>query len=77
LFDGRFSTAGSPSLATDFNFDFAMSQPEEMAIAAVGDMTSGPPVDLAAECGTKPAGYLTEAPGPNAFAVERGVVYHT
>jgi predicted dithiol-disulfide oxidoreductase (DUF899 family) len=65
------------SLASDFNFDFAMSQPEELATAAVGDMTSGPLVDLAAECGTKPAGYLTEAPGLNAFALEGGVVYHT
>jgi predicted dithiol-disulfide oxidoreductase (DUF899 family) len=33
--------------------------------------------ELAASCGTDPAGYLTEAPGLSAFALSDGVVYHT
>ena len=65
------------SLGSDFNFDFAMSQPEEAAAAVVQGVDSGPLVDLAAECGTEPAGYLTEAPGLSAFALENGAVYHT
>jgi predicted dithiol-disulfide oxidoreductase (DUF899 family) len=32
---------------------------------------------MAAECGTDPAGYMTEMPFLNAFALEDGVVYHT
>ena len=48
------------------------------AFAAVAQgVASGPLVDLAAECGTEPAGYLTEAPGLSAFALDDGVVYHT
>jgi predicted dithiol-disulfide oxidoreductase (DUF899 family) len=65
------------SLDSDFNFDFAMSQPEEAAAAFVQGMEGGPLADLAADCGTEPAGYLTEAPGLSAFALENGIVYHT
>jgi predicted dithiol-disulfide oxidoreductase (DUF899 family) len=65
------------SLGSDFNFDLAMSQPEEAAAAVVQGVGSGPLVDLAAECGTEPAGYLTEAPGLSAFALDDGIIYHT
>jgi predicted dithiol-disulfide oxidoreductase (DUF899 family) len=38
-----------------------------------------PPIvdQLAAECGTDPAGYLTERQALSAFALEDGVTYHT
>ena len=40
---------------------------------------AAPPIveQLAAACGTDPAGYLTEAPALSAFALEDGVVHHT
>jgi predicted dithiol-disulfide oxidoreductase (DUF899 family) len=38
-----------------------------------------PPIvdQLAAECGTDPAGYISEQQALSAFALEGGVVYHT
>jgi predicted dithiol-disulfide oxidoreductase (DUF899 family) len=54
-----------------------MSQPEEAAAALAQGIGGGPLTDLAGECGTEPVGYLTEAPGLSAFALEDGVVYHT
>ncbi len=65
------------SLRSDFNFDFDVSQTEEeLAQFLKGDV---PPVvaQLAAACGTDPAGYLAEGPGLSAFALSDGVVYHT
>jgi predicted dithiol-disulfide oxidoreductase (DUF899 family) len=65
------------SYESDFNFDFAVSAPEEK----VAKMLEGgaPPMleRLAAECGTGPVGYLSEAQALSAFALEDGVVYHT
>jgi predicted dithiol-disulfide oxidoreductase (DUF899 family) len=65
------------SLGTDFNFDFDVSHTEEQLAAFLdGDV---PPVvaQLAAACGTDPAGYLAEGPGLSAFALSDGVVHHT
>jgi predicted dithiol-disulfide oxidoreductase (DUF899 family) len=65
------------SQGTDFNFDFDVSHTEEqLAEFLKGEV---PPVvaQLAAACGTDPAGYLAEAPGLSAFALSDGVVYHT
>jgi predicted dithiol-disulfide oxidoreductase (DUF899 family) len=65
------------SAGTDFNFDFDVSHTEEqLAPFLEGDV---PPVvaQLAAACGTDPAGYLAEGPGLSAFALSDGVVYHT
>jgi predicted dithiol-disulfide oxidoreductase (DUF899 family) len=65
------------SHATDFNFDFDVSHTEEQLSQFLhGD---APPViaQLAAACGTNPAGYLSEGPGLSAFALEDGTVYHT
>jgi predicted dithiol-disulfide oxidoreductase (DUF899 family) len=65
------------SAGTDFNFDFDVSHTEEqLASFLEGDV---PPVvaQLAAACGTDPAGYLEEGPGLSAFALSDGVVYHT
>jgi predicted dithiol-disulfide oxidoreductase (DUF899 family) len=65
------------SEGTDFNFDFDVSATEEqLAPFLEGDV---PPVvaQIAAACGTDPAGYLTEAQGLSAFALSDGAVYHT
>jgi len=65
------------SEGSDFNFDFNASATEEqLASFLKGDP---PPivVQLAAACGTDPAGYVSEAPVLNAFALSDGVVYHT
>jgi predicted dithiol-disulfide oxidoreductase (DUF899 family) len=61
---------------SDFNFDFDASHTEdEVAPFLGGDL--GPVPGLAADCGTDPAGYLSEAPVFSAFALEDGVVYLT
>jgi predicted dithiol-disulfide oxidoreductase (DUF899 family) len=65
------------SLGTDFNFDFDVSHTEEqLASVLEGDV---PPVvaQLAAACGTDPAGYVAEGPGLSAFVLSDGVLYHT
>jgi predicted dithiol-disulfide oxidoreductase (DUF899 family) len=65
------------SAGTDFNFDFYVSHTEEQLAAFLeGDV---PPVvaQLAAACGTDPAGYMAEGPGLSAFALSDGVVHHT
>jgi predicted dithiol-disulfide oxidoreductase (DUF899 family) len=65
------------SYGSDFNFDFGFSAPEEQVRSLLED--GAPPVitQVSAACGTDPAGYLTEAPGLNAFALDDGAVYHT
>jgi predicted dithiol-disulfide oxidoreductase (DUF899 family) len=64
------------SYGTDFNFDFGFSYREEEVRSFLPD---APPVisEVSAACGTDPAGYLTEAPGLNTFALADGVVHHT
>jgi predicted dithiol-disulfide oxidoreductase (DUF899 family) len=65
------------SAGTDFNFDFHVSHTEEqLAPFLEGDV---PPVvaQLAAACGTDPAGYMAEGPGLSAFALSDGVDHHT
>jgi predicted dithiol-disulfide oxidoreductase (DUF899 family) len=62
---------------SDFNFDFGVSAPREQ-VAAMLEAGAPPIVDrLAAECGTDPAGYISERQALSAFALEDGVVYHT
>jgi predicted dithiol-disulfide oxidoreductase (DUF899 family) len=65
------------SEGSDFNFDFDVSATEEQLAAFLeGDV---PPAvaQMAAACGTDPAGFLEEGPGLSAFALSDGVVYHT
>jgi predicted dithiol-disulfide oxidoreductase (DUF899 family) len=66
------STYGS-----DFNFDFGFSYTDEQ----VRSFLEGEPppviVQVSAACGTDPAGYMTEGPGLNAFALADGVAHHT
>jgi predicted dithiol-disulfide oxidoreductase (DUF899 family) len=62
---------------SDFNFDFDVSAPKEQ-VAPMLEAGAPPIVDqLAAECGTDPAGYISERQALSAFALEDGVVYHT
>jgi predicted dithiol-disulfide oxidoreductase (DUF899 family) len=62
---------------TDFNFDFQVSATKEQAASFLEGGT--PPVitQMAADCGTDPAGYMTELQALSAFALSDGVVYHT
>ena len=65
------------SEGSDFNFAFQVSQPKEQAARMLEAGT--PPViaEMAADCGTDPEGYLTEAQAISAFALSDGVVHHT
>lgn len=64
------------SQGSDFNFDYqASATPEQIAPFLDGEL--GPVPELAAACGTDPAGYMSEAPVLSAFAREDGAVYHT
>ena len=65
------------SHGSDFNFDFDASHtPEQLAPFLAGDI---PPAvtQMAAACGTDPAGYVAEGPALTAFALSDGVVYQT
>src|SRR6478609_4551820 len=62
---------------SDFNFDFDASHTEEqLAPFLAGDI---PPAvtQMAAACGTDPAGYVAEGPALTAFALSDGVVHQT
>jgi predicted dithiol-disulfide oxidoreductase (DUF899 family) len=65
------------SQGTDFNFDFDVSHTEEQLAPFLEG--GAPPVvaQMAAACGTDPAGYLSEGPGLSAFALAGGVVHHS
>jgi predicted dithiol-disulfide oxidoreductase (DUF899 family) len=65
------------SAGSDFNFDFgAAATEEQLAPFLEGDI---PPavVQMAAACGTDPAGYVTEVPVLSTFALADGVIYQT
>jgi predicted dithiol-disulfide oxidoreductase (DUF899 family) len=65
------------SEGSDFNFDFKVSVPKEQ-VARMLDAGTPPVIaQVAADCGTDPAGYLTEAQALSAFALSDGVVHHT
>jgi predicted dithiol-disulfide oxidoreductase (DUF899 family) len=78
------------SLGSDFNLDFGVSFTEEQQRegleynyrsfdpSPILESAAGTPLDdIAASCGTDPAGYMSEAHGLSAFALVDGVVYHT
>ena len=64
------------SFESDFNYDFERSQPREAVSAWIGD---APPVvsQFASDCGTDPAGYVSERPGLNVFTRSSDEVYLT
>ena len=65
------------SYGSDYNFDLEISRSED----ATRELLAGgvPPIvaELAQECGTEPAAYLSEAPVMSAYALEDGTVYLT
>jgi predicted dithiol-disulfide oxidoreductase (DUF899 family) len=78
------------SYGSDFNFDFGVSFTEKQqrggaeynfgrfpTMEPLFEAETGPIADQAVATGTSPAGYMQEAPGMSAFALEDGVVYHT
>jgi predicted dithiol-disulfide oxidoreductase (DUF899 family) len=65
------------SYESDYNFDLEISHPEEVTR---GFLAGGvPPVaaQLAGECGTEPAAYLSETPVMSAYALDDATVYLT
>jgi predicted dithiol-disulfide oxidoreductase (DUF899 family) len=65
------------SAGTEFNFDFGASRTEEELRPVLERGQLGPVPELAAVCGTDPAGYLAEGPLLSAFALSDGAVHHT
>jgi predicted dithiol-disulfide oxidoreductase (DUF899 family) len=61
----------------DFNFDFGAAHTEEQLRPFLESDDLRPVPELAAACGTDPAGYIAEGPALSAFALEGDVVYHT
>jgi predicted dithiol-disulfide oxidoreductase (DUF899 family) len=78
------------SHGSDFNFDFGVSFTEEQqregaeynfrsfpTMEPLFEADTGPIAEQAVATGTTRAGYMQEAPGMSAFALDEGVVYHT
>ncbi len=54
-----------------------ISRPEEATRQSLANGVPPAPAQLARECGTEPAAYLSEAPVMSAYALEDGTVYLT
>ena len=65
------------SHASDYNFDLEISRPVEATRALLAGGVPPVAVQLAQECGTEPAAYLSEAPVLSTYALEEGTVYLT
>jgi predicted dithiol-disulfide oxidoreductase (DUF899 family) len=65
------------STADDFNFDFGAAHTEQELKPFLDSGQLGPVPALAAQCGTDPAGYLSEGPVLNVFALAGDIVHHT
>jgi predicted dithiol-disulfide oxidoreductase (DUF899 family) len=65
------------SHGSDYNFDLEISRPEEATRELLAGGVPAVAVQLAQECGTEPAAYLSEAPVMSAYALEDGNVYLT
>ena len=61
----------------DFNADFGAAYTQEQLAPFLESGNLGPVPEVAARCGTDPAGYMTEAPVLTAFALDGGDVYQT
>jgi predicted dithiol-disulfide oxidoreductase (DUF899 family) len=61
----------------DFNADFGAAYTPEQLKPFLESGNLGPVPEVAALCGTDPAGYMTEAPVLTAFALDGGDVYQT
>jgi predicted dithiol-disulfide oxidoreductase (DUF899 family) len=65
------------SYGSDYNFDLEISRPEEQTRQFLAGGVPAVAAQLADECGTEPAAYLSEAPVMSAYALEDGAVYLT
>jgi predicted dithiol-disulfide oxidoreductase (DUF899 family) len=65
------------SEGNDYNFDLEISRPEETTRELLADGVPAVATRLAAECGTEPAAYLSEAPVLSTYALEDGTSYLT
>jgi len=65
------------SFGTDYNFDLEISRPEETTREFLADGVPPVATQLAQECGTEPAAYLSESPVMSAYAFEDDAVYLT
>jgi predicted dithiol-disulfide oxidoreductase (DUF899 family) len=66
------------SYRSDYNFDLEISRPEETTRALLAGGIPAVVAELAEECGTEPAAYLSEAPVLSAYAIDDdGTVYLT
>ena len=65
------------SHASDYNFDLEISRPVEATRVLLAGGVPPVAVQLAQECGTEPAAYLSEAPVLSTYALEEGTVYLT
>jgi predicted dithiol-disulfide oxidoreductase (DUF899 family) len=65
------------SEGSDYNFDLEISRPEEATREFLAGGVPAVAAQLAQECGTEPAAYLSEAPVMSAYALQDGAVYLT
>src|SRR6266568_1587206 len=65
------------SHGSDYNFDLEISRPEEATREFLAGGVPAVAAQLAQECGTEPAAYLSEAPVMSTYALEDGTVYLT
>jgi predicted dithiol-disulfide oxidoreductase (DUF899 family) len=61
----------------DFNADFGAAYTQEQLKPFLESGNLGPVPEVAALCGTDPAGYMTEAPVLTAFVLDGGDIYQT
>ena len=61
----------------DFNADFGAAYTQEQLAPFLESGNLGPVPEVAAQCGTDPAGYMTEAPVLTAFVLDGGDIYQT
>jgi predicted dithiol-disulfide oxidoreductase (DUF899 family) len=65
------------SHGTDYNFDLEISRPVEATREILAGGAPSVVTQLAQECGTEPAAYLSEAPVMSSYALQDGSVYLT
>ena len=61
----------------DFNADFGAAYTQEQLAPVLESGNLGPVPEIAARCGTDPAGYMAEAPVLSAFVLDDGDIYQT
>ena len=61
----------------DFNADFGAAYTQEQLAPFLESGNLGPVPEIAARCGTDPAGYMAEAPVLSAFVLDDGDIYQT